>query len=250
MLAQGHGSNGKGLLLAEDSSPTTGNPSSQYHIRSSYSSNNGGHNSSSGGFINGGQHYSSDGYTHGGNNYNSGGFRGSNFRGRSRGRNNFGTSRFSGPHYNPGPGILGPARSHVSTCSEHGNDVPICQICAKRCHIASDCFQRHSPTPVSSSSIQCQICWKFGHSAIQCYHRANFSYQGRSPSPTLTAMNATYQPSAPHEQFWVADTGATSYMTSDLANLNLATPFTGNDIITTASGSGQDHRENTSSGAV
>lgn len=153
MLAQGHGSNGKGLLLAEDSSPTTGNPSSQYHTGSSSSSNNGGHNSSSGGFINGGQHYSSGGYTHGGNNYNSGGFRGSNFRGRSRGRNNFGTSRFSGPHYNPGPGILGPARSHVSTCSEHGNDVPICQICAKRGHIASDCFQRHSPTPVSSSSI-------------------------------------------------------------------------------------------------
>ncbi|KAM1300377.1 hypothetical protein ACFX1X_011796 [Malus domestica] len=50
--------------------------------------------------------------------------------------------------------------------------------------------------------------------------------------------------------FWVADTGATSHMTSDLANLNLATPFSGTDTVTTASGSGQGHRENSSPGTV
>ncbi|CAN6583146.1 unnamed protein product [Malus baccata var. baccata] len=77
----------------------------------------------------------------------------------------------------------------------------------------------------------------FGHTAIQCYHWANFSYQGRPPSRTLTAMHTTYQPSAPQESFWVADTEATSYITSDLGNLTLAKPFPSNETITTASGS-------------
>jgi len=35
----------------------------------------------------------------------------------------------------------------------------------------------------------------------------------------------------------VADTGATTHMTSDLAQLNLAAPFSGADTVTTAGGS-------------
>jgi hypothetical protein len=35
-----------------------------------------------------------------------------------------------------------------------------------------------------------------------------------------------------------ADTGATTYMTSDLAQFSLATPYSGSDMITTAGGSG------------
>ncbi|TQE12567.1 hypothetical protein C1H46_001779 [Malus baccata] len=73
---------------------------------------------------------------------------------------------------------------------------------------------------------------------MKCYHQDNFSYQGRPPPSSITAMHANYQPSAPQEQFWVADTGATSHMTSDLSNLNFATPFTGTESITTANGSG------------
>ena len=49
-------------------------------------------------------------------------------------------------------------------------------------------------------------------------------------------MTATFPP--PHEQFWVANTGATTHMTSDLSQLCLATPYSGSNAITTAGGSG------------
>ncbi|KAM1803983.1 hypothetical protein ACFX12_029902 [Malus domestica] len=235
MLAQEPMSKGKALMLGEGSSHST---NSQYHP-----------GSSSGGYYNTGTYNNNFGGSY---NTNSGSYRGPNFRGRARGRNHFGNnSRFLGNSSNNSPGILGPVRPHVSTCPEHSNDIPVCQICNKRghiavdCfqrhrgHIAADCFQRHSSTTVSSSPVQCQICWKFGHSAMQCYHRANFSYQGRSPPSSITAMHTNYQPSAPQEQFWVADTGATSHLTSNLSNLTLATPLTGTDTITTASGAGK-----------
>ncbi|KAM2104388.1 hypothetical protein ACFX1R_014988 [Malus domestica] len=51
-------------------------------------------------------------------------------------------------------------------------------------------------------------------------------------------MHAHPQPSAPEQQFWLADTGATTHMTSELANLELAAPYKGTDTITTASGTG------------
>nr|XP_008370143.2 uncharacterized protein LOC103433657 [Malus domestica] len=72
---------------------------------------------------------------------------------------------------------------------------------------------------------------------VQCYHRGNFTYQGRSPSSNLSAMHIAFSLSAPQEQFWVVDTRATSHITSDLSNLNLATPFSRNDTVTTTSGS-------------
>ncbi|KAI5323882.1 hypothetical protein L3X38_032955 [Prunus dulcis] len=51
-------------------------------------------------------------------------------------------------------------------------------------------------------------------------------------------MHANCSPSSSAEQFWVADTGATAHMTSDLSQLSLATPFLGNETITTAGGTG------------
>ncbi|KAI5343251.1 hypothetical protein L3X38_011127 [Prunus dulcis] len=51
-------------------------------------------------------------------------------------------------------------------------------------------------------------------------------------------MHASFPSSSPQEQFWVADTGATTHMTSDLSQLSLATPFSGSDTITTAGVSG------------
>ncbi|CAN6708560.1 unnamed protein product [Malus baccata var. baccata] len=41
--------------------------------------------------------------------------------------------------------------------------------------------------------------------------------------------NLAILPYTHSDQFWVADTGATSHRTSDLANLNFATPFSGTD---------------------
>ncbi|KAM2076238.1 hypothetical protein TB1_038393 [Malus domestica] len=226
MVAQNTSGKGKALVLQEGSS--SGSSQSQVYTGGSTPPGYSGHSS----------HYN-------------GGYSFNGFRRRGRGRNNF----HSNPKYNTGPsnssaGILGPAKPHISTCPEHGYEVPTCQICTKRGHIAADCFQRHSSPSAPSSKVQCQICWKYGHTAVQCYHRGNFTYQGRSPPSTLSAMNTTFSPSAPQEQFWVADTGVTSHMTSDLSNLNLAAPFSGNDTVITASGSGQDHRENHSLGAV
>lgn len=148
MLAPGNDSKENGLLLAEASSNTNGNQSSQYQTGNpSYSNGN------SGGFNNCGNNYNYGGYNNAGNNYNSGGYRGSNFRGKTRGKNNFGNSRFPRYNFNNSLDILRPAKPYVSTCFEYGNDVPTCQICNKRCHVASKCFQRHSPTTVSSSPM-------------------------------------------------------------------------------------------------
>ncbi|CAN6715377.1 unnamed protein product [Malus baccata var. baccata] len=176
--------------------------------------------------------------THGSGSYNTfnGGYhtygKGNSFRGRGKGRMQYNfPPRFS----NGNPGILGTPKPYQSYCPDHPSEIPTCQICNKKGHVAADCFQRHNTT-ASNSPVQCQICWKYGHSALQCYHRSNFAYQGRPPNSNLTAMHANYQPSAPTEQFWVADTGATSHMTSDLANLDLSTPYQGSDTITTASG--------------
>jgi hypothetical protein len=50
-------------------------------------------------------------------------------------------------------------------------------------------------------------------------------------------MHANFPSSTSTEQFWVADTRATTHMTSDLAQLNLATPFSGSNTIAIADGS-------------
>ncbi|KAI5317459.1 hypothetical protein L3X38_037166 [Prunus dulcis] len=51
-------------------------------------------------------------------------------------------------------------------------------------------------------------------------------------------MHANCSPSSSTEQFWVADTGATAHMTSNLSQLSLATHFSGNETITIAGGLG------------
>ena len=51
-------------------------------------------------------------------------------------------------------------------------------------------------------------------------------------------MHANFPSSDSTAQFWVTDTGATTHMTSDLSQLNSATPFSGSDTIATADGSG------------
>ena len=153
--------------------------------------------------------------------------KGSYFKGRGQSRGHYQSSPrpYQVPSFSPG--ILG-----------LGTDIPICQICSKKGYVVVDCNQRHNPSPTSTSSVQCQICWKFGHSVIHCYQRGNFSYQGKPPSSNLNAMHVNFPSSNSTKQFWVADTGATTHMTSDLAHLNLATPFSGSKTIVISYGSG------------
>ena len=210
MMAQHHVSPGKALVLDEGNSyshPSSSKSAPPPGFHGGFNGHNNGFHGSNGGYF---------------------GNRGSHFKGRGRGRHQY---QFSPRLYQvpptSHPGILG-----------HGIDIPTCQICTKKGHVAADCYQRHTLPPNSASSIQCQICWKFGHTAVQCYHRGNFRYQGRPPSSNLSVMHAAFPPPSPPEQFWVADTGATTHMTSDLAQLNLAAPFSGADTVTTAGGSG------------
>jgi hypothetical protein len=70
-----------------------------------------------------------------------------------------------------------------------------------------------SPRPV------CQVCNKAGHIALDCYQRFNTSFQRDSP-PNPHAFMASPQALA-DQTYWYPDSGASHYITSDLANLNL-----------------------------
>ncbi|KAA8518236.1 hypothetical protein F0562_015710 [Nyssa sinensis] len=105
----------------------------------------------------------------------------------------------------------------------------------------------------NSQPVVCQICNKNGHSALDCYHRLDFSYQGKHPSPQLTAMfvayNTGYDSSLTNPNYWYTDTGATNHITADLANLNSPIEYQGDDNIIVANGqaldishSGQNHQ--------
>ncbi|KAA8515351.1 hypothetical protein F0562_018419 [Nyssa sinensis] len=96
----------------------------------------------------------------------------------------------------------------------------------------------------NSQPVVCQICNKNGHSALDCYHRLDFSYQGKHPSPQLTAMSAAYNigydSSLTNPNYWYTDTGATNHITADLANLHSPIEYQGDDNITVANGQAFD----------
>jgi hypothetical protein len=80
-----------------------------------------------------------------------------------------------------------------------------------------------SPHPI------CQVCTKPGHSALTCYHRFDNSYIVES-TPNMQALLAT--PTHVPDPNWYSDSGATHYLTSDLANLNVrADEYHGPDQI-------------------
>ncbi|KAI5327675.1 hypothetical protein L3X38_027071 [Prunus dulcis] len=51
-------------------------------------------------------------------------------------------------------------------------------------------------------------------------------------------MTAQAHPSAPHQEYWIADSGSTNYMSADLSYLFVATPFTHTEQIATENGVG------------
>ena len=83
----------------------------------------------------------------------------------------------------------------------------------------------------------CQICGRPGHSAINCYHRMDHAYEGKIPTKQLAAMVATQTPTS-NEQTWYTDSGASTHITPNLANLSIHNDYDGKDQVTVGNGAG------------
>ncbi|KAI0488890.1 hypothetical protein KFK09_028729 [Dendrobium nobile] len=90
------------------------------------------------------------------------------------------------------------------------------------------------PQPSSSTKSICQICGKTGHIAINCWHRCNFKF---APTISYQPRAMLAQPTSHPTQDWILDTGATTHLTPDNANLLQQTAYNGSDSISVANGS-------------
>ncbi|KAB2613607.1 S2-RNase [Pyrus ussuriensis x Pyrus communis] len=88
----------------------------------------------------------------------------------------------------------------------------------------------------ANSGNSCQICGK----------NANINSTSRSMNVMHVNASAPLMDSTFSQQVWLTNSGATNHMTADLKNLSLATPFPSTEMIQTASGEGQSHREDIS----
>ncbi|KAK1694183.1 hypothetical protein QYE76_010880 [Lolium multiflorum] len=84
----------------------------------------------------------------------------------------------------------------------------------------------------------CQVCGKEGHTALNCWKRFQKSYHG--PEKTAGAAVGSYGV----DTNWYSDSGATDHITSELDKLHVRDRYNGNELIHTASGSGEDFASN------
>ncbi|CAA0817787.1 cysteine-rich RLK (RECEPTOR-like protein kinase) 8, partial [Striga hermonthica] len=102
---------------------------------------------------------------------------------------------------------------------------------------------------------RCQICHYNNHTADKCYYRCdlnfvprqgpNSNFQGQSSgnqysggtSVNLTDMNGSF---GAQSEVWYPDSGATNHVTHDLANLNLASEYNGEERVHLGNGSGMN----------
>ncbi|XP_050156538.1 uncharacterized protein LOC126630449 [Malus sylvestris] len=218
---RGFQSNGFGFVghsQRSNGNGSTGGHFSQGSIPHQFHSNR-----SNGGFN--GQRYHSRPRFNGGNgttNRGNGGFSGN---GSFSGNNQFHSKE--GSNWNHWNGYSG----------QKSGIIPECQICNKRGHTAPNYYYRNEQQPVQPHSIpKCQICGKRGHVALNCFHRSNYAYQGAPLPPTLTAMTAQSTPEFNADQAWIMDIGATHHMTGQASDLDMLTPFEGDQKITVGNG--------------
>jgi hypothetical protein len=63
------------------------------------------------------------------------------------------------------------------------------------------------------------------------------AYEGKIPTKQLAAMVATQTPTS-NEQTWYTDSGASTHITPDLANLSIHNDYDGKDQVTVGNGAG------------
>lgn len=68
------------------------------------------------------------------------------------------------------------------------------------------------------------------------FHPTMMSSQNHSPI-TITTRSTLF-PSTPQQEYWLLDSVATHHMTSDLSNIQMATPYSSSDTFTGANGEG------------
>lgn len=95
---------------------------------------------------------------------------------------------------------------------------------------------------------QCHVCHIFGHTADRCFYRFDTTYGGPANTPTGANTNPAastnhmvamvLSPETGNEAAWFADSGASNHVTNELANLNLASEFQGNNRLQVGNGTG------------
>lgn len=152
----------------------------------------------------------------------------------NRGSNHtYGTTRH---HSNNSNG--GFVEHSVHTNSYSGRPRIFCQICGKPGHSAQTCWYlgKNSNNGATSSTIECQLCGNSGHSAVDCMQRQQFA----DIQTSHTAMTASLQhnSTAPPQEVWITDSGASSHMTADLSSMQNVTTYTDGDQVQIGNGAG------------
>ncbi|KAJ4972635.1 hypothetical protein NE237_005809 [Protea cynaroides] len=88
---------------------------------------------------------------------------------------------------------------------------------------------------ITCTQPQCQICQKPSHLAIDCYHHMDHAYQGHHPPEKLATMVSSLMPAM---NTWYSDTGASHHLTPDIENLQISSPYEGNDTVQIGNGQG------------
>lgn len=179
------------------------------------------------------------------------GHAGSFGNGGSRGPNSFGQRGANAPgHFNAGGfnnngagfngGFGRPNSSGYGNGGGFGrsNNPTTCQLCGRVGHGARTCrtLSNFQAGQSSSSGIECQYCGRPNHTADRCFHIIGFPDQSqRNNGPSGSALLAS---TSGGTQYWLADSGATNHMTSEVQLLQNVTPFNATDTVQIGNGQG------------